>query len=149
MTVQAKKAAEEASKSVQVASKSALEASKTAAGVSKNTFEDLTYVGKTTFDDITKSAKEAAAKKGFIKTDSWSSGSPPGSRRDSSQTAVQTTNLITTTHRDFFSNISSDLNGIAASTSSIFSDLFGGKGMDFYLLYIAYISGLLFGCQID
>lgn len=27
--------------------------------------------------------------------------------------------------RDFFSNISSDLNGIAAQTSSMFSDLFG------------------------
>lgn len=27
--------------------------------------------------------------------------------------------------RDFFSNISNDLNGIAAQTSSMFSDLFG------------------------
>lgn len=27
--------------------------------------------------------------------------------------------------RDFFSNISSDLNGFAAQTSSMFSDLFG------------------------
>jgi hypothetical protein len=52
---------------VQEASKSALEASKTAAGVSKNTFEDLTYVSKTTFGDLTKSAKEVAAKKGLLK----------------------------------------------------------------------------------
>jgi hypothetical protein len=52
---------------VQEASKSALEASKTAAGVSKNTFEDLTYVSKTTFGDFTKSAKEVAAKKGLLK----------------------------------------------------------------------------------
>ena len=56
-----------ATKSVQEASKSALEASKTAAGVSKNTFDDLTYVGKSTFGDFTKSAKEAAAKKGLLK----------------------------------------------------------------------------------
>lgn len=52
---------------MQEASKSALEASKTAAGVSKNTFEDFTYVSKTTFGDFTKSAKEAAAKKGLLK----------------------------------------------------------------------------------
>lgn len=57
----------EASKSVQEVSKNALEASKTAAGVSKNTFDDLTYVGKSTFGDLTKSAKEAATKKGLLK----------------------------------------------------------------------------------
>lgn len=57
----------EASKSVQEASKTALEASKTAAGVSKNTLDDLTYVGKSTIGDLTKSAKEAAAKKGLLK----------------------------------------------------------------------------------
>lgn len=67
MTSHAKKAAEEASKSVQEASKSALEASKTAAGVSKNTFDDLTYVGKSTFGDLTKSAKEAVVKKGLLR----------------------------------------------------------------------------------
>ena len=60
MTLHAKKAAGEASKS-------ALEASKQAAGVSKNTFEDLTYVGKNTFGDLTKSAKQAASKKGLLK----------------------------------------------------------------------------------
>ncbi|XP_073964964.1 rab3 GDP-GTP exchange factor [Choristoneura fumiferana] len=132
LTLHAKKAAEEASKSMQEASKSALEASKTATAVSKNTFEDLTYVGKSTFGDLTKSAKEAAAKKGLlIKGESQDSGGSPApapgaSRRDS--TALQTTNLLATTHRDFFSNISSDLNGLAASTSSMFSDLFGSKG---------------------
>lgn len=67
LTLHAKKAAEEASKSVQEASKSALEASKTATAVSKNTLEDLHYVGKSTFGDLTKSAKEAAAKKGLLK----------------------------------------------------------------------------------
>lgn len=29
--------------------------------------------------------------------------------------------------RDFFSNMSSELNGLASQTSSMFSDLFGGK----------------------
>lgn len=67
MTQQTKKAMGEATKSVQEASKSALEASKTAAGVSKNTFDDLTYVSKSTFGDLTKSAKEVAAKKGLLK----------------------------------------------------------------------------------
>ena len=57
----------EATKSVQEASKTALEASKTAAGVSKNTLDDLTYVGKSTFGDFTKSAKEVATKKGLLK----------------------------------------------------------------------------------
>ncbi|CAH2063184.1 unnamed protein product, partial [Iphiclides podalirius] len=127
LTHHAKKAAEEASKSVQEASKSALEASKTATAVSKNTLEDLSYVSKSTFGDLTKSAKEAAAKKGLlIKTESQESASAANARRDS--TALQTTNLLTTTHRDFFSNISSDLNGLAASTSSMFSDFFGSKG---------------------
>lgn len=65
LTTQAKKAAGEATKSVHEAGKSAIEASKTAAGVSKNTFDDLTYVGKSTIGDLTKSAKQAASKKGF------------------------------------------------------------------------------------
>lgn len=54
---------------MQEASKTAIEASKTAAGVSKNTFEDLTYVSKTTFGDLTKSAKEVATKKGLLKVE--------------------------------------------------------------------------------
>lgn len=65
LTTQAKKAAGEATKSVHEASKTAFEASKTAAGVSKNTFDDLTYVGKSTIGDLTKSAKQVASKKGF------------------------------------------------------------------------------------
>ncbi|XP_050672474.1 MAP kinase-activating death domain protein isoform X2 [Leptidea sinapis] len=126
LTHHAKKAAEEASKSVQEASKSALEASKTATAVSKNTLEDLTYVGKSTLGDLTKSAKEAAAKKGLLKGDSDEGSPPPAGRRESG--ALQTTTLLATTHRDFFSNISSDLNGLAASTSTMFSDFFGSKG---------------------
>lgn len=51
-------------------SKTALEASKTAAGVSKNTIEDLTYVGKSTIGDLTKSAKEAVVKKGLLRVSS-------------------------------------------------------------------------------
>lgn len=53
------------------------------------------------------------------------------SRRDSthSTSLVQTSSsLLVGTSKDFFSNISSDLNGIAASTSNMFSDLFGSKG---------------------
>lgn len=65
LTTQAKKAAGEATKSVHEVGKSAFEASKTAAGVSKNTFDDLTYVGKSTIGDLTKSAKQVASKKGF------------------------------------------------------------------------------------
>ncbi|KAG7305721.1 hypothetical protein JYU34_009847 [Plutella xylostella] len=124
LTLHAKKAAEEASKSMHEASKSALEASKTATAVSKNTFEDLTYVGKSTLGDLTKSAKEAAAKKGLLKDSSLESPSPPA-RRDSS--ALQPHSLLAATNREFFSNISSDLNGLAASTSSMLSDLFGNK----------------------
>lgn len=66
LTQQTKKAVDGCTKSVQEASKSALEASKTAAGVSKNTLDDLTYVGKSTIGDLTKSAKEAT-KKGLLK----------------------------------------------------------------------------------
>lgn len=68
MTLHAKKAAEDASKH-------ALVASKQAAGVSKNTFEDLTYVGKSTLGDLTKTAKEAAAKKGIMMKGSQQSDS--------------------------------------------------------------------------
>ncbi|KOB76445.1 Uncharacterized protein OBRU01_02082 [Operophtera brumata] len=101
LTLHAKKAAEEASKSMHEASKSAIEASKTASAASKNTFDDLTY------------------------GESQDLPSSPPNRRDS--VALQTTNLLTATHRDFLSNISSDLNGLAASTSSMFSGFFGSN----------------------
>ena len=144
MTTHAKKAAEEASKSVQEASKSALEASTTATAVSKNTLEDLTYVGKSTLGDLTKSAKEVVTKKGllrvrtltsfsirltdFFQGDSFSKGSESRRESTSSSTSlVATSSVISGASRDFFSNISSDLNGIAASTTSMFSDLFGSK----------------------
>ncbi|XP_058443938.1 MAP kinase-activating death domain protein isoform X2 [Malaya genurostris] len=106
LTLQAKKAAEEASKQ-------ALEASKQAAGASKNTLDDLTYVGKSTLDDLTKTAKEAAAKKG-ITLPHPPNVSPSGS-------------AIATTNQSLFSSITSDFNGIAQSTSSMFSDLFSNK----------------------
>lgn len=35
--------------------------------MSKNTLDDLTYVGKSTFGDFTKSAKEAVSKKGLLR----------------------------------------------------------------------------------
>ncbi|XP_076175443.1 rab3 GDP-GTP exchange factor isoform X3 [Ptiloglossa arizonensis] len=135
LTQQTKKAVGEATKSVQEVSKTALEASKTAAGVSKNTFDDLTYVGKSTFGDLTKSAKEVAAKKGLIKSHGDQQQSPPPSpgllqRRDSNSTQLVPSDNRSGRRdigRDFFSNISSDINGIAAQTSSMFSDLFGSK----------------------
>ncbi|XP_060532384.1 MAP kinase-activating death domain protein isoform X2 [Cylas formicarius] len=120
-TTQAKKAAEEASKSVQ-------EAGKTATAMSKTTLDDLTYVGKSTLGDLTKSAKEAATKKGLLRTDSFSrSDSRRGSSSSSSTSLVSTSNVLAGASRDFFTNISSDLNGLATSTSSMFSDLFGSK----------------------
>ncbi|KAJ8942573.1 hypothetical protein NQ318_010381 [Aromia moschata] len=123
LTSQAKKAAEEASKSVQEASKTALEASKTATAMSKTTLDDLTYVGKSTLGDLTKSAKEVVAKKGLLRADSFT-------KQDSSASStslVATSNVLSGASRDFFSNISSDINGLATSTTNMFSDLFGTK----------------------
>ncbi|XP_029171543.1 MAP kinase-activating death domain protein isoform X2 [Nylanderia fulva] len=136
LTQQTKKAMGEATKSVQEASKTALEASKTAAGVSKNTLDDLTYVGKSTFGDLTKSAKEVAAKKGLLKGLGETQQAPihtPQSpnmtqqRKDSVSNQLVASDTRSGVGRDFFSNISSDLNGFAAQTSSMFSDLFGSK----------------------
>ncbi|KAG5872380.1 hypothetical protein JTB14_013571 [Gonioctena quinquepunctata] len=122
LTSHAKRAAEGATKSVQEAGKSAIEASKTATAMSRNTLDDLTYVGKTTLGDLTKSAKDAATKKGLLRADSFTRHDSP-----SSNTTVATSNVLTGASRDFFSNISSDINGLATSTTNIFSDLFGSK----------------------
>lgn len=141
LTLQAKKAAEDASKH-------ALEASKQAAGVSKNTLEDLTYVGKSTLGDLTKTAKEAAAKKGLMKTENPPHPSHPshpthipqqipqhhyqphmqtgqGNTTGTSLVSHGASGLIAGTGRDFLSSFSSELNGITSSTSSMFSGLFG------------------------
>ncbi|CAG9858627.1 unnamed protein product [Phyllotreta striolata] len=124
LTSQAKKAAEEATKSVQVAGKSALEASKTATAMSKTTLDDLTYVGKSTFGDLTKSAKEVVTKKGLLRGDSFSKQMEPAS---TSTAIVASSNVLTGASRDFFSNISSDINGLADSTTNMFSNFFGSK----------------------
>ncbi|XP_075211719.1 rab3 GDP-GTP exchange factor [Lycorma delicatula] len=122
LTIHAKKAAGEASKT-------ALEASKTAAGVSKNTFEDLTYVGKSTFGDLTKSAKEVATKKGLLKalgdSRSESQNQPHGSAGSQSPpTSIVQSDISRTTGRDFFSNLGDfNVNGLAAQ----FTELFGNK----------------------
>lgn len=115
LTLQAKKKAEEASKQ-------AIEVSKNAAGVSKNTIEDLTYVGKSTLGDLTKTAKEAAAKKGLVKNDPNQQNSPPPTT-----VANSNSSMIASTGKDFFSSISSDMNTIAHSTTNMFSGLFGNK----------------------
>ncbi|XP_025417158.1 MAP kinase-activating death domain protein isoform X2 [Sipha flava] len=149
LTTQAKKAAGEATKSVHEASKTAFEASKTAAGVSKNTFDDLTYVGKSTIGDLTKSAKQVASKKGFkvgllsestslsqqdqsfddddIKDSMNSSTNPVSSSSISEIRKPSVTSMGTGATKDFFSNITSDINGLANQTSSMFNDLFGNK----------------------
>lgn len=119
----AKKAAEDASKQ-------ALQASKQAAGVSKNTLDDLTYVGKSTIGDLTKTAKEAATKKGLMKSDGVLQQHPQAQMPK--QHSPQSSNSVVShgsgglfTGRDFLSSFSSEMNGIASSTSSMFSDLFG------------------------
>ncbi|XP_041452133.1 MAP kinase-activating death domain protein isoform X2 [Drosophila obscura] len=130
-TLHAKKAAGEASKQ-------ALEVSKQAAGVSKNTLEDLTYVGKSTLGDLTKTAKEAATKKGIIKNEEQHAGGsmPPaggGAKPPGSQIATQRQvqqmaggNGVGGGN-NFFSSIGTDFNGLASSTSTMFSGMFGGK----------------------
>ncbi|KAM7348258.1 rab3 GDP-GTP exchange factor isoform 4-T4 [Cochliomyia hominivorax] len=118
LTLHAKKAAGEASKQ-------ALEVSKQAAGVSKNTFEDLSYVGKSTLGDITKKAKEEATKKGLIKVEEKMEPQSPGSGNQvATQKQVQNSGSGS---GNFFSNIGSDFNGLASSTSTMFSGMFGKK----------------------
>ncbi|RZF38506.1 hypothetical protein LSTR_LSTR006101, partial [Laodelphax striatellus] len=125
LTIHAKKAAGEASKT-------ALEASKTAAGVSKNTFEDLTYVGKSAIGDFTKGAKEVASKKGLLKAlgESRSDNNQPqqpqpqGQAQQPPPTSIVQSDISRTTGRDFFSNLGDfNVNGLAAQ----FTDFFGNK----------------------
>lgn len=131
ITVHAKRAAGEASKSVQEVSRNALEASKTAAGVSKSTLEDLTYVGKNTLGDLTKSAKQVASKTGFLKANLLSElshgnrHSAQGNQNMSSSVIQPDINRIS--GKEFLSNISQDINGIAAQTSNMFTDFFGSR----------------------
>jgi hypothetical protein len=78
----------------------------------------LTYVGKSTFGDLTKTAKEAA-KKGLVKGDS-----------NGSQPSPPHTALAPVSNSGIFSSISSDMNSLAQSTTSMFSGfsgLFGDK----------------------
>ncbi|XP_034489531.1 MAP kinase-activating death domain protein [Drosophila innubila] len=120
-TLHAKKAAGEASKQ-------ALEVSKQAAGVSKNTFEDLTYVGKSTLGDLTKTAKEAATKKGIIKIEEHGPGAVGNpSAVSNSQVATQKQVQQSAGGNNFFSSIGTDFNGLASSTTTMFSGMFGGK----------------------
>lgn len=108
-------------KSAGEAHKQALEVSKQAAGVSKNTLEDLSFVSKSTMGDLAKTAKEAAAKKGLMKPEEMNA------QRQSPDMQVATQKQVPNTGRDFFSSIGTDFNGIASSTSTMFSGLFGSK----------------------
>ncbi|XP_017870965.1 PREDICTED: MAP kinase-activating death domain protein isoform X3 [Drosophila arizonae] len=122
-TLHAKKAAGEASKQ-------ALEVSKQAAGVSKNTLEDLTYVGKSTLGDLTKTAKEAATKKGIIKIDEHGqavAGTSNAPSMTNSQLATQKQVQQAGGGNNFFSSIGTDFNGLASSTTTMFSGMFGKK----------------------
>ncbi|XP_020810085.1 MAP kinase-activating death domain protein isoform X3 [Drosophila serrata] len=130
-TLHAKKAAGEASKQ-------ALEVSKQAAGVSKNTLEDLTYVGKSTLGDLTKTAKEAATKKGIIKIEEHARGGDslavsmtppkvPGSQLATQKQVQQSGGSAGGGGNNFFSSIGTDFNGLASSTSTMFSGMFGKK----------------------
>lgn len=86
-------------------------------------------MGKSTIGDLTKTAKEAATKKGLMKGEQQQYSSPA-----SSTSSQQSNNSLVAhggTGKDFFSSLSSDINGIASSTSSIFSDLFG-KSKNFF-----------------
>lgn len=120
----AKKAAEEASKQ-------ALEASKQAADVGKKNFEDLTYVSKSTLGDLTKTAKEAAVKKGLILVESDTMSMPVPQQHQQQKAPTPGTTIATTqqqtTSGHFFSSLTSDISGLTQSTSSMFSGLFGQK----------------------
>lgn len=93
----------------------------------------MTYVGKSTLGDLTKTAKEAAAKKGLMKTDASQQAQQIQASQQQFQSQHQPGNslvshgggLIAGTGRDFFSSFSSEINGITSSTSSMFSGLFG------------------------
>lgn len=108
-----------AKKAAGEASKQALEVSKQAAGVSKHTFDDLTYVSKSTIGDLTKTAKEAATKKGIIKVDEQ--------QHIVGQQQIATQKQMQSSGGNFFSSIGTDFNGLASSTSTMFSGMFGGK----------------------
>ncbi|CAL8079643.1 unnamed protein product [Orchesella dallaii] len=126
LTTQAKKAADNAGKSVHV-------------GLSKTALDDITIASKSTWEDLTKTAK-----KGLMKSrgDSAENKEPEVQRRESLDRRDSTSSLSLSkavvpqikgdvgraVGRDFFSNMSSELNGLASQTSSMFSDLFGGGG---------------------
>lgn len=106
-----------------------MEASKQAADVGKKNFEDLSYVSKSTLGDLTKTAKEAAVKKGLILMESDQLQSPTmGQKRPQQEphTTIATNQGNTSSH--FFSSLTSDITGLTQSTSSMFSGLFGNKG---------------------
>lgn len=87
-------------------------------------------MSKTTIDDLTKTAK-AASKKGLMKTDN----NIQTSIHHSAQTQSSDALVTHTGGRDFFSSFSSEINGIASSTSSMFSDLFGKSKRNYSIMH--------------
>jgi len=67
-------------------------------------------------------------------------------RKDSVSNQLVASDTRSGVGRDFFSNISSDLNGFAAQTSSMFSDLFG-MYPDFSIKIIMLNKNLEFGMK--
>lgn len=92
-------------------------------------------MGKSTIGDLTKTAKEAATKKGLMKGDSSQMLSPQSTSSVSSQIATPNNSLVTQNSGNFFSTFSNDINGIASSTSSMFSDLFGKSKINFWCFF--------------
>uniref|UniRef100_A0A336KGN7 MAP kinase-activating death domain protein n=1 Tax=Culicoides sonorensis TaxID=179676 RepID=A0A336KGN7_CULSO len=107
------------------AKKAAVEASKQAADVGKKNLEDLSYVSKSTLGDLTKTAKEAAVKKGLILIENEHVQSPSINKRQEPATTIATNQGNTSSH--FFSSLTNDITGLTHSTSSMFSGLFGNK----------------------
>lgn len=71
-------------------------------------------------------------------------------RKDSVSNQLVASDTRSGVGRDFFSNISSDLNGFAAQTSSMFSDLFGTFGIFSYnTLIIKNSNNIIYSAQID
>lgn len=77
--------------------------------------------------DLTKTAKEAAVKKGLILIEHEQAQSPTMQKRPQQETSTTIATNQSTTSGHFFSSFTSDITGLTQSTSSMFSGLFGNK----------------------
>ncbi|CAG0887639.1 unnamed protein product [Darwinula stevensoni] len=130
--MQAKKAAEEAKQVAQEASKQMIESGQKAAVASKSTLDDLTHVGRYTIGDLTKQAKEVAAKKGLLKGlgDSWERDREemsPTPREVEGNGENEGEFQFSNSGKHFISSVTSEMENLTAQASSMFTDFFGGK----------------------